>query len=76
MDQVRLPDLEVIRRYSVAVRAEHAPIEEVIEALRADLEAIQRAAKPARDTDEGIDGAGERPPRSPARAKPRTTRRR
>ena len=39
-DQVRLPDLEVIRRFSIAVRREFAPTEEVIEALRADLEAI------------------------------------
>ena len=50
MDEVRLPDLEVIRRYSIAVRTEHAPRAEVIEALRADLEALTgsaRTAKPA-----------------------------
>jgi hypothetical protein len=38
VDDVRLPDLEVIRRYSIAVRREHAPADEVIDALRADLE--------------------------------------
>lgn len=43
MADVRLPDLEVIRRYSIAVRSEHAPAEEVAEALRADLAAIERA---------------------------------
>jgi len=40
LDQVRLPDLEVIKRFSIAVRSEHAPIEEVLAALRADLEKI------------------------------------
>lgn len=53
MEQVRLPDLEVIRRYSIAVRREHAPVEEVLDALRTDMEAIEREiggrrrAKPA-----------------------------
>lgn len=64
-DQVRLPDLEVIRRYSIAVRAEHAPLEEVVAALRADLERIEGARKPARQA-----------PRSPARARPAPRRRR
>lgn len=61
MEQVRLPDLEVIRRYSIAVRREHAPVEEVLEALRADIETIQRAV-----------GGPRRTTRPPARA--RTTR--
>ncbi|MHB8512323.1 MAG: hypothetical protein ACYDCC_09080 [Actinomycetota bacterium] len=43
MDNVRLPDLETIRRFSIAVRAEHAPAEEVLEALRTDLERLERA---------------------------------
>ena len=43
MDQVRLPDLEVIRRYSIAVRREHAAADEVLEALQSDVEAIKRA---------------------------------
>jgi len=56
VEQVRLPDLEVIRRYSIAVRREHAPVEEVLEALRADVAAIEaeiggrRAARPASRT--------------------------
>lgn len=45
MDQVRLPDLEVIRRYSIAVRREHASAEEVLEALQADVDAIKRALR-------------------------------
>lgn len=43
VDNVRLPDLETIRRFSIAVRTEHAPAEEVLEALRVDLERIERA---------------------------------
>jgi hypothetical protein len=43
VDSVRLPDLETIRRFSIAVRSEHAPAEDVIEALRADLDRIERA---------------------------------
>ncbi|MFN2615247.1 MAG: hypothetical protein ABR552_10590 [Actinomycetota bacterium] len=48
MEDVRLPDLEVIRRYSIAVRREHAPADEVIEALRHDLERLVGRARPAR----------------------------
>jgi hypothetical protein len=36
-DDVQLPDLEVIARYSLAVRAATAPREDVIAALEADL---------------------------------------
>lgn len=61
MDEVRLPDLETIRRFSIAVRQEHAPLDEVLEALRADLTRLegatsarkpvrQRAAAPRRRT--------------------------
>jgi len=53
VDNVRLPDLETIRRFSIAVRTEHAPAEEVLEALRADLERIERAMgvrRPSRAT--------------------------
>lgn len=63
MTDVRLPDLEVIRRYSIAVRREHAPAEEVVEALRADLDAIERAL-----------GRGSRAPsRGGSRARPRAS---
>ena len=43
MDEVRLPDLEVIRRFSIAVKRERAPVDEVVAALQADLDAIMRA---------------------------------
>ncbi|MDQ1711141.1 MAG: hypothetical protein QOE45_591 [Frankiaceae bacterium] len=37
MDDVRLTDLEVIQRYSIAVRGETADRAELVTALRADL---------------------------------------
>ena len=50
MEQVRLPELETIRRFSIAVRSEHAPAEQVIEALRQDLERVEGALKGRRTT--------------------------
>ena len=52
MEDVRLPDLETIRRFSIAVRSEHAPAEQVLEALQMDVAKVQqalgrRAARPA-----------------------------
>lgn len=44
MEDVRLPDLETIRRFSIAVRSEHAPAEQVLEALEMDLERVRQAA--------------------------------
>lgn len=44
MEQVRLPELETIKRFSIAVRKEHAARDEVIAALKADLAAIQSGA--------------------------------
>lgn len=58
MEEVRLPELETIRRFSIAVRSEHAPAEAVAEALRIDLDRIERAMR-------GRGGAARRP--SPAR---------
>ena len=43
MEDVRLPDLETIRRFSIAVRSEHAPLEQVLEALEMDLEKVRQA---------------------------------
>jgi hypothetical protein len=71
VDQVRLPDLEVIRRYSIAVRREHAPADEVLDALEADVEAIRRAI---RDSSRPAPRQAARPaPRKPARPAPRRT---
>ena len=47
MDTIRLPDLEVIRKYSIAVRREHAPADEVLEALQADIDTIRKAVRAA-----------------------------
>ena len=48
-DDVRLTDLEVIQRYSIAVRGETADRAELLEALRTDLAFLEgaRAAKAA-----------------------------
>jgi hypothetical protein len=78
LDQVRLPDLEVIKRFSIAVRTEHAPIEEVLEALRADLARISgTGARPRRDPAAELADRDRRLPRSgqpkpAAKAKPKT----
>jgi hypothetical protein len=62
VEDVRLPDLETIRRFSIAVRSEHAPAEQVLEALEQDLAKVQQAL-------------GRRTTRASATpAKPRTTR--
>lgn len=49
MDDVRLTDLEVIQRFSIAVRGETADRAELVEALRADLAFLEKPAarKPA-----------------------------
>lgn len=44
MAEIRLPDLEVIRAYSIAVRRERADAAEVAELLRRDLAFVQAAA--------------------------------
>ncbi|MCA1721884.1 MAG: hypothetical protein LC779_12545 [Actinobacteria bacterium] len=47
-DDVQLPDLQVIQRYSLAVRGASAPRADVIAALRADLEWLSSGSeKPA-----------------------------
>lgn len=64
-DDVQLPDLEVISRYSLAVRAATAPRDEVVAALEADLAWLRqtRAAPRKRATP----SAG----RTPVRRSPR-----
>ncbi|MFA5786579.1 MAG: hypothetical protein WDA71_06290 [Actinomycetota bacterium] len=44
MAEIRLPDLEVIRAYSIAVRREKVDAAEVAELLRRDLAFVQAAA--------------------------------
>lgn len=70
-DDVQLPDLEVISRYSLAVRAATAPRDEVVAALEADL-AWLRESRPAprkRASSSGSAPSG----RAPARRAPRKT---
>jgi len=64
VDEVRLPDLETIRRFSIAVRQEHAPVEDVIDALRTDLERLQRAQAAASRPSKARSTAGKRRTRS------------
>ncbi|MBI4729793.1 MAG: hypothetical protein HY775_09890 [Acidobacteria bacterium] len=79
MSEVRLPDLDVIRRYSIAVRQEHAPAEEVAEALRADLDRVERALR-GRGARSAVarDAAPRRresSPKGPVRRKPKASAR-
>ncbi|MBI2168507.1 MAG: hypothetical protein HYU28_03255 [Actinobacteria bacterium] len=45
MPDVRLVDLQLIRRYSLAVRQESADAAELLEVLDADRAALQKAVK-------------------------------
>jgi hypothetical protein len=51
-DDVQLPDLQVIQRYSLAVRGATAPVDDVIAVLRSDLEWLtggrRQAPRPAK----------------------------
>ena len=53
MPDVRLVDLDIIRRYSLAVRQETAPAEEVLAVLDASREIVLAALTPRRRRDEG-----------------------
>ncbi len=46
MPEVNLTDLETIRRFSLATRGETADLEEVVAALRADLDALTAEVRP------------------------------
>lgn len=48
MSDVRLVDLDVIKRYSLAVRQEWAPAEEMLAALEASREQVLAAIGPDR----------------------------
>jgi hypothetical protein len=47
MNEVRLVDLEIIKRYSLAIRQETAPADELLAVLDATREAIAASMKPA-----------------------------
>ena len=63
-DDVRLTDLELIQRYSIAVRGETADRAELITALRADLAWLQGG------TSRSGSDAADKPARRAAAAKP------
>lgn len=48
MPDVRIVDLEIIKRFSLAVRAEYAEADDVIEALEASLDEVRAAAEGGR----------------------------
>ncbi|MDQ4131463.1 MAG: hypothetical protein M3133_10840 [Actinomycetota bacterium] len=67
MAHVELTDLETIRRFSIATRGATAPLEEVVAALRADLDAsTQDSPHDAEVSTKAAATASDR--RTPARA--------
>jgi hypothetical protein len=84
-DSVQLTDLDVIARYSIAVRSATADRDELVETLRADLAWLERGRTRAsttafRNSSADDDGTEEhdqepRPARRAAPAKPAATRR-
>ncbi|HUP69231.1 MAG TPA: hypothetical protein VM142_05385 [Acidimicrobiales bacterium] len=62
MSDVRLVDLDVINRYSLAVRQEWAPAEEVLAVLEASREQVMAAMRPPGER------AGRGPRRPPSRS--------
>ena len=50
MAEVRLVDLEVIKRYSLAVRQESAPAEDLLAALEHSRDAVLAAMTPTKTT--------------------------
>lgn len=58
MPDVRLVDLDMIKRYSLAIRQEAAPAEEVLAALDASRDQVLAVLRPARPTPapDGPDG--------------------
>jgi hypothetical protein len=75
-DSVQLTDLDVIARYSIAVRTASADRDELIETLRADLEWLERNHRPPRPApvaDAGVEEEFEPDPPPPAEPGAATT---
>jgi hypothetical protein len=69
-DDVRLTDLEVIQRYSIAVRGETADRAELLEALRADVAYLEGGrARPAKAPAKPAAPAPAKPAAKPAAKK-------
>src|SRR4051794_3125950 len=65
-DDVQLPDLQVIQRYSLAVRGATAPIADVVEALQSDLAWLtgggrRRSAAPAKSSAPATSAVAKKP---------------
>src|SRR2546423_9972847 len=71
-DRVELTDLEVIQRWSLAVRGASAERSEVVAALRADLAWLERGRTAARETTSSPPRKATAPTRPPAKAATRT----
>ena len=71
-DQVPLTDLDLIQRYSLAVRSATAPRADVIEALRADLAWLEETTpvRPAKRAPVAKAPAAGRPATAPATSRP------
>jgi hypothetical protein len=73
-DRIELTDLEVIQRWSLAVRGASADRKEVVAALRADLAWLERGASPTPRTAASAPASApaRTPVRTPTRTPPRT----
>jgi len=72
VDDVPLPDLQVIQRYSLAVRGATAPRADLIAALEADLAWLTGTAR--RRTTPAVKAAPVTTPPAPAATKPTTSK--
>ena len=70
MADVRLVDLEVIKKYSLAVRHDTVPAEEVLAALEASLEVVRAALGPAKAPTKSVPARA--PKAAPASRRPAT----
>jgi hypothetical protein len=65
-DEVRLVDLEVIKRYSLAVRQETAPAEDLLAVLDASRDAVLAAMNPGRGRAKPAAKPAARPKKAPS----------
>src|SRR3954463_9703583 len=73
-DDVQLPDLQVIQRYSLAVRGATAPIADVVEALESDLAWLtgggrRRSSAPAKSSAPATSAVAKKPVATKSTAK-------
>ena len=68
LDDVQLTDLEVIQRYSLAVRGATASRDELVAALQADLDWLRGGRRPAAGKGAPARSAEKAPAKAPAKA--------